>query len=84
VAGTPVGTSSKAIVLTLRGMAEGADASTEQAELEPGSDAALIAEGWATLTPLTGVREDLSEGGGSALAAALASCAAPAAPVAPA
>ncbi len=46
-------------------MGQGADATAEQAELEPGSDAALIAEGWATLTPLTGVREDLSEGGGS-------------------
>jgi 5'-nucleotidase len=84
VAGTPVGTSSKAIVLTLRGMAQGADASAEQSELEPGSDAALIADGWATLTPLTGVTEDLSEGGGTALAAALDACTAPATPVAPA
>ncbi len=50
----------------------GADRLAEQAELEPESDAALLAEGWATVTPLTGVREDLSEGAAAALEAALA------------
>ena len=55
----------------------GADRLAEQAELEPESDAALLAEGWATVTPLTGVREDLSEGGADALAAALATHRAP-------
>ena len=45
---------------------------TERAELEPGSDAALLADGWATLTPLAGVREDTSERADAALAAALA------------
>jgi 5'-nucleotidase len=82
VAGLPVGTPSKAIVLTLRGMGQGTEATDEQAELERGTDAALIAEGWATLTPLTGVREDVSEGGGAALAAALATCPPPSAPAA--
>ena len=44
----------------------------QQAELEPHSDAALLAEGWATLTPLVGVHEDQSDQGDQALAAALA------------
>jgi hypothetical protein len=58
--------------LTLRGSAEAADRVAEQAELEPESDAALIADGWASLTPLVGVREDLSDRGTAALDAALA------------
>ena len=74
VAGIPIDTTAGVITLTLRGMGVGTDRIAEQAELEPESDAALIAEGWATLTPLTGVREDVSEGGGAALAAALAAC----------
>ena len=74
VAGSPIDTASGAITLTLRGMGVGADRLAEQAELEPDSDAALLAEGWATVTPLWGVREDLTAGGGAALAAALAAC----------
>ncbi|MGH9081423.1 MAG: hypothetical protein ACRDYE_15355 [Acidimicrobiales bacterium] len=35
----------------------------------------MIAEGWATLTPLVGVREDRSDWGSEALAAALDACA---------
>jgi len=72
VAGNPIDTTSGAITLTLRGMGVGADRIAEQAELEPDSDAALLAEGWATVTALHGVHEDVSEGGGAALAAALA------------
>jgi len=72
VAGTPVDLTSGTIALTLRGMGVAADRIAEQAELEPESDAALLAEGWATVTPLSGVREDVSEGGGAALDAALA------------
>jgi hypothetical protein len=48
-----------------------ADGDAGPAGPEPGSDAALLAEGWATLTPLAGVREDRSEQGDAALAAAL-------------
>ena len=71
-AGTPVDPTSRAITLTLRGMGVASDRLAEQAELEPDSDAALIADGWATLTPLIGVREDLSGPGRAAIAAALA------------
>jgi 5'-nucleotidase len=63
---------SRSIVLALRGMGVASDRIAERAEMEPGSDAALIAEGWATLTPLHGVREDVSEQGRSLLDAALA------------
>jgi hypothetical protein len=72
VSGTPVDPTSNAIVLTLRGMGVASDRLAERAELEPDSDAALVAEGWATLTPLLGVREDASPHGDAALAAALA------------
>jgi 5'-nucleotidase len=71
VAGEPIDPTAGVISLTLRGMGVGPDRIAEQAELEPESDAALLAEGWATVTPLSGVREDVSEGGGSALEAAL-------------
>jgi 5'-nucleotidase len=77
VAGTPVDLTAGVITLTLRGMGVGADRIAEQAELEPESDAALLAEGWATVTPLSGVREDVSEGGGAALEAALMAVTAP-------
>jgi len=77
VAGTPIDLTAGAITLTLRGMGVGADRIAEQAELEPESDAALLAEGWATVTPLSGVREDVSEGGGAALDAALAAATVP-------
>ena len=72
VAGNPIDTTSGAITLTLRGMGVAADRLAERAELEPESDAALVAEGWATLTPLVGVREDSSDTGRQSLAAALA------------
>jgi 5'-nucleotidase len=72
VAGPAVDRTGGAITLTLRGSAEAADRVAEQAELEPESDAALIADGWASLTPLVGVREDLSDRGTAALDAALA------------
>ena len=72
VAGNPIDTTSGVITLALRGMGVGADRIAEQAELEPDSDAALIAEGWATVTPISGVREDSSAGATDALAAALA------------
>ncbi len=72
VEGPPVDPTSRAIVLTLRGMGVASDRIAERAELEPDSDAALVAEGWATLTPLLGVREDASESGRQALLAALA------------
>ena len=77
VAGVPIDRTSGAITLTLRGMGVGADRLAEQAELEPESDAALLAEGWATLTPLSGVSEDVSAGGGAALDAALLASAPP-------
>ncbi len=61
-----------AIVLTIRGMGSDTDRVTERAELEPDSDAALVEGGWASLTPLFGVRENVTGGGAAALAAALA------------
>ncbi len=73
VAGNPIDATSGSIVLTLRGMAtEGPDQRAEQAEIEAGTDAAILADGWASLTPLHGVREDVSDAGRAALAAALA------------
>jgi 5'-nucleotidase len=72
VAGTPIDATSGTITLALRGMGADSDRAAEQAELDPESDAALIAEGWATLTPLVGVSEDVSTLGQEALAAALA------------
>jgi 5'-nucleotidase len=72
VAGTPVGSASRAITLSLRGRGTEDELIAERGELEPDSDAALLAEGWATLTPLNGVREDLSSPGRQALEAALA------------
>jgi 5'-nucleotidase len=73
--GEPVGDSAVdhtggAITLTLRG-GRGSNRRQEQAELDPDSDAGAIAEGWASLTPLLGVREDLSDQGSDALAKAL-------------
>jgi len=61
-----------AIVLSMRGMSEDADRLKERAELEPESDAALVEDGWASLTPLVGVRESDSAVATAALAAALA------------
>ena len=72
VAGTAIDRTSGAITLTMRGAGAAAERIAERAELEPDSDAAIIADGWASLTPLTGVREDLSNQGSEALAAALA------------
>jgi 5'-nucleotidase len=72
VPGTPIDPTSGVITLALRGMGVASDRLAEQAELDPGSDAALIGEGWATLTPLAGVREDRSAPAREALDAALA------------
>jgi 5'-nucleotidase len=72
VAGTPIDPTSGVITLALRGMGVASDRMAERAELEPDSDAAHIAEGWATLTPLAGVREDRSAPAGEALEAAVA------------
>jgi 5'-nucleotidase len=70
VAGPAVDKTSRAIRLTLRGKGD-SDLEAERAELERDSDAALLAEGWATLTPLTGVHEDVSAVGQHSLAVAL-------------
>ncbi len=72
VPGTPIDTTGGAITLALRGMGAAADRIAERAELEPDSDAALLDAGWATLTPLLGVREDRTDQGDQAVAAALA------------
>ena len=61
-----------AIVLTMRGVGGDADPARERAELEPDSDAALVEDGWASVTPLLGVREHLGDAGTAALTAALA------------
>jgi len=68
VAGPAVDRTAGAVTLNLRGSGSAA----ELAELEPGTDAAVVADGWASLTPLHGVREDVSDQGAAALAAALA------------
>ena len=73
--GAPVGDSAMdrtggAITLTLRG-GRGSNRRQEQAELDPESDAGAIADGWASLTPLLGVREDVSDPGSDALTKAL-------------
>ncbi len=71
VDGPAVDRTGGAIVLALRG-ADAADQGTERAELEPGSDAALVEDGWASITALVGVRENVSDAGVTALASALA------------
>jgi 5'-nucleotidase len=72
-AGPAVDRTGGAIVLALRGASEDdADRLSERAELEPDSDAALVESGWASVTALVGVRENVSGGGAAALAAALA------------
>lgn len=74
VAGPPVDRTGGYVTLTLRGAGStGSDHAAERAELEPGSDAALLADGWATLTPLWGVRADTTPAGRAAFDAALAS-----------
>jgi broad specificity polyphosphatase/5'/3'-nucleotidase SurE len=60
-----------AITLTLRG-GRRSDQGEEAAELDPHSDAGLVHDGWASLTPILGVREDASTGGTEVLAKALA------------
>ncbi|HVC67135.1 MAG TPA: 5'/3'-nucleotidase SurE [Acidimicrobiales bacterium] len=72
VDGSAVDRTGGAIVLSMRGMGGDADQRSERAELEPETDAALVEDGWASVTPLVGVRENLTDGGTSALAAALA------------
>ena len=61
-----------AVVLTMRGMSSDAERIAELAELEPDSDNALIEEGYASVTALVGVREDVSEAGVDALDGAIA------------
>ena len=61
-----------AIVLAMRGVGDDADRLEERADLEPDSDAALVEHGWASVTALVGVRENVSDAGAAALAAALA------------
>jgi len=73
--GGPVGDSivdrtGGAVTLTLRG-GRGSNRREEQAELDLESDAGAIAAGWASLTPLVGVREDLSDRGADAMVKAL-------------
>ena len=60
-----------AITLTLRG-ARGSDAGEEAAEVDPESDAGLVADRWASLTPILGIREDRSTDGSEVLAKAVA------------
>ncbi len=72
VEGPAIDRTGGAIVLSMRGVGADADREAERAELEPDSDAALIEDGWASITPLVGVRENVSAAGASALAAALA------------
>jgi 5'-nucleotidase len=72
VAGPPLDPTSGAVTLTLRGAGSAAERAGEQAELEPGTDAAVLADGWASLTPLVGVREDVTADGRRTLDEALA------------
>jgi 5'-nucleotidase len=67
VAGPPVDRTAGVVTLNLRGSGSAA----ELAELEPGTDAALVANGWASLTPIHGVGEDVSDQGAAMLSAAL-------------
>ncbi len=60
-----------AITLTLRG-GRGSDQDEELSELDPASDIGAISDGWASLTPLVGVREDVSNDGADAVAKTLA------------
>jgi 5'-nucleotidase len=73
VEGRAVDRTGGAIVLSMRGMSEDPDRLKERSELEPDSDAALVENGWASLTPLVGVREGVTGDHAAALAAALAS-----------
>lgn len=77
VEGPPRDRTTGAITLTLRGAGSPADRAAELAELDPQSDTALLAEGWATVTPLLGVHEDRTDRGSEALGAALATYASP-------
>ncbi len=80
VEGAPIDRTSGSITLALRGMGVASDRVAEQAELEPGSDAAVLRDGWASVTPLVGVAEDASPRGADALAAALGTRSAPLVP----
>jgi 5'-nucleotidase len=72
VDGAGVDRTGGAIVLTMRGMGGDADRRQERAELESDSDAALVEDGWASVTPLVGVRENVTDSATAALTAALA------------
>jgi 5'-nucleotidase len=76
VAGPPLDRTTGSITLTLRG-GSGSDRVAERAELEPGSDAAIVADGWGSVTPLLGVHEDTSPAGEGALGSALDAYSAP-------
>ena len=69
VAGTPLDTTAGVITLTVRGTGAG---DHQRTELEPDSDTAILADGWASLTALHGVREDRSHQGREAIARSLA------------
>ncbi len=71
--GSGVDRTGGAIVLSMRGMSENPDRPKERSELEPDSDLALVEDGWASLTALVGVRENVTEDGAVTLTAALAS-----------
>jgi len=73
VDGPAVDRTGGAIVLALRGAGDDQDRLKERAELEPESDAALVEQGWASVTALVGVRENVSDAGVAALDAAVAS-----------
>lgn len=75
VAGPARDMTSGAITLTLRGAGTPSERAAEMAELDPESDTALLSHGWATVTPLVGVHEDLSDRGTGALGVALATSA---------
>jgi 5'-nucleotidase len=72
VEGQPIDRTSGAITLTIRDMGGMEGGRDERVEAEPTSDAAALHEGWASLTPIVGVREDFSEAGQAALKTALA------------
>jgi hypothetical protein len=71
VDGTAVDRTGGAITLALRG-GRGSDRDEELSELDPASDIGAISDGWASLTPLVGVREDVSNDGADAVAKTLA------------
>ncbi len=72
VAGPAIDRTAGVITLNLRGQGDRSERRAEREELIPGSDAALMADGWASLTPIVGVREDTSTNASAVLESALA------------